>query len=134
MTIKGLTTLNQLNITTGDGADTVKVTESRIGDGLGGIGGASDQLKIVTGRGADTVTIGDLAHQMSVKGYVFIDTTSGPINLSVNQTELGDDKVAINLLTVDGSIDMNSGRWERYARYAGGHHGPSRRPLVRRWR
>ncbi len=107
--IQGLTTLNQLNITTGDGVDNVKVRQARIGDGLGGIGGASDQLSIITGKGADIVNIGDLSSQMNIKGYLFVDTTSGPINLARNQTELGDDKVSINLLDVDGSADINMG-------------------------
>lgn len=103
--LNGLTTLGSLKISTGDGVDTVSIKQAHIGDGIG----LTDVLDINTGKGADTVTLGDAISSLDVKGYAFIDTTSGRINGAVNLSELGDDRVSITSLSVTGSLNVETG-------------------------
>ncbi len=108
--IKGITTRDQLNITTGADNDVVRVTGSRIGDGfVSGSSGAVDGLSIVTGKGSDQVTVGDLGQYMSVKGSMLIDTTSGRVNGVPNESELGNDRVALNLIDVMNEVELSLG-------------------------
>jgi hypothetical protein len=110
VTISGVTTRGQMNITTGDGNDAVTVTQSHIGNGLADAGETElDQLMILTGKGADSVTIGDTTHLMDVKGVLHINTTSDrflDINGRPNQTELGDDRVSLTSVDVTNNINV----------------------------
>ncbi len=108
--IKGITTRDQLNITTGTDDDIVKLTESLVGDGfVSSATGLADQLSIVTGKGSDQITIGDLTHYMTVKGSMVIDTTTGRVNGLPNETELGNDRVSVSLVDVVNEIDLSLG-------------------------
>jgi hypothetical protein len=100
--IRGMSTRGSLTINTGVGDDKVLLNEANIGDGIG----STDILTINTGKGSDTVRLGDSAHSMRVKGYVNLDTTSGPVNLAANLTELGDDQVSITSVIVDASLSV----------------------------
>ncbi len=104
VTINGMTTRGSLKITTADGNDTVKVLRSTIGNGLTDQGeNELDTLSVLSGKGADSITIGDMASLSTVNGILHVNTTSDralAVDGTPNQTELGDDNVAISNVNV----------------------------------
>lgn len=108
ITINGMTTRGYLKITSADGNDVVKILKSTIGNGLLDQGeGEADALSVVSGKGADTVIIGDLANLSTVNGTLHVNTTSDRLTAAdgtPNQTELGDDVVAISNVNVTDDL------------------------------
>ncbi len=108
LTINGLTTRGSLKITTADGNDKVNILRSTIGNGLLDQGESeADILSILGGKGSDSVSIGDLTNLSTINGTLHINTTSDrltAIDGTPNQTELGDDSVAITNVNVTDDL------------------------------